>query len=61
MLEKGERVLLKQQKIGKMYPKSAGPMVFVRYTGKNGLTAVIRNPATGRLLDCSTVHLVPVW
>ena len=58
VFEKGERILLKQRRIGKMFPKSAGPMIFVRYTGVNGLTAVVRNTAMGRLLDCSTSHLV---
>ena len=54
----GDRVLVEQLRIGKLRPK-AHPMVFVHYKGALKLTAVVRDPVSGRERDVSAAHLAP--
>lgn len=55
--KEGDAVILKQRKTaGKRLP-AQGPYRFLRYKSKSAKTAVIQNPRTGTLIDCSSAHI----
>lgn len=54
----GDYVLLKQRQPGKMKVKAVGPYLFIKYNGKQGVTAVVETDK-GRL-QVSAANLLPV-
>ena len=54
----GDKVLLKQRRIGKLLPRAMGPYQFVRYKAASCLTAEVQS-VTGAIITCSSAHLIP--
>ena len=48
-----------QRRVGKLLPKATGPFVFIRYKSPLNLTAELRDPLTGKTLECSLAHIIP--
>lgn len=60
VFEPGDAVLLKAKVAGKMKCRSTGPYVFVRYSGKLGVTGVILNNK-GKEYEVSVANLLPMY
>ena len=59
LFEPGAPVLLRNREPGKMKVRAVGPYVFVKYTGKLGVTAEILNQK-GKRYTVSACNLLPV-
>lgn len=60
MFETGDSVLLKAKVAGKMKCRSTGPYIFLRYTGRLGVTACILN-SKGKEYEVSVANLLPMY
>ena len=59
LFKPGDKVLLKQWLTGKLKVKATGPHVFLRYTGRRQVTALI-GEVGGRQLHVSAANLLPM-